>query len=286
MSSSDRERPRISRLFRRTSRVIAGSPGDTQSAASSGAAASASGRASTVARTAAASTTAASAPAPAPAARQGRQSTAAAAPAEGRKSAAPAARRAVETAETRGPTIEVIRSTPLNASHHHQLQEQKARALFAKYNMVLEDSDWYHARPSTDREWIEKKTRLRVHRQCHRCQTSFGNERVCQQCTHVRCKKCPRMPSKGVNDPNKSPYTVLVDTDPKYQKPKDCSLVLTLQGKHGQELVRKHPVHRVRRSCHHCNTLFAGKAQVCESCNHTRCPKCPREPYVYFCLCL
>jgi hypothetical protein len=33
-----------------------------------------------------------------------------------------------------------------------------------------------------------------VHRKCHRCETDFASEKVCNKCHHTRCKKCPRHP--------------------------------------------------------------------------------------------
>ena len=41
---------------------------------------------------------------------------------------------------------------------------------------------------------VHKKIRQRVHRTCHRCQTDFGAEKVCNKCNHNRCNKCPRNP--------------------------------------------------------------------------------------------
>jgi len=41
---------------------------------------------------------------------------------------------------------------------------------------------------------VRKKIRQRVHRTCHRCETDFGAEKVCSNCKHHRCKKCPRDP--------------------------------------------------------------------------------------------
>jgi len=47
----------------------------------------------------------------------------------------------------------------------------------------------------------------------------------------------------------------------------------------GQDLVRKAPRQRVHRTCHRCQTDFAGE-KICKKCSHTRCKNCPREPLV------
>ena len=167
------------------------------------------------------------------------------------------------------PKVDVQRPSD-NAIAYSKLREDKARALFAKYGYTLEQGEW--TRPVTGQvEWIEKKVVMRVHRQCHRCQSTFGSEKVCSNCSHTRCKKCPRFPSKRPKDPGH----VRVDNDPEARAD---SQPLTLLTKHGKEHVRRHPVHRVRRTCHKCSTLFAGKATQCENCKHQRCPQCPREP--------
>jgi len=46
----------------------------------------------------------------------------------------------------------------------------------------------------------------------------------------------------------------------------------------GQELVRKKPLQRVRRTCHDCSTLFLPGNKICNICGHVRCEDCPRDP--------
>jgi len=41
---------------------------------------------------------------------------------------------------------------------------------------------------------VHKEVRQRVHRKCHRCEADFAGEKVCANCKHQRCKKCPRLP--------------------------------------------------------------------------------------------
>lgn len=64
------------------------------------------------------------------------------------------------------------------------------------------------------------------------------------------------------------------------KKKKDYISGLTLPSRTGgQDLVRKAPRQRIHRTCHRCQTDFAGE-KVCKKCNHNRCKKCPREPLV------
>lgn len=167
---------------------------------------------------------------------------------------------------------------------HLRLQEQKARALFEKYNMALEPGEWIPARGTGNTDWVEKKHRIRVHRQCHRCQMGFGTDKNCTQCGHIRCKKCPRFPTKsgGTKEaPSQAKALIAVDNHPRFHPSaatRQAAQPLTMMTKHGTELHYKSPVHRVRRTCHRCDALFNGKATQCETCQHLRCPKCPREP--------
>ncbi|KAL8805243.1 MAG: hypothetical protein Q9200_005504 [Gallowayella weberi] len=77
--------------------------------------------------------------------------------------------------------------------------EERARALFAKYGLTLEPGEWTSP-VKPDAERVEKKIRMRIHRACHHCQTTFGGDRVCNNCSHHRCKKCPRYPSKKAKE--------------------------------------------------------------------------------------
>lgn len=163
------------------------------------------------------------------------------------------------------------------------LQEEKARALFAKYGLTLEPGEW-KTPTRGDVERVEKKVRMRVHRTCHRCSTNFGAEKVCVSCHHTRCKKCPRYPTKKPKDSQakgKGLATGIATDDGAKGKSAAFNAPLTMPHRvTGKELTRRAPVQRVRRTCHKCDILFVGKNSPCESCNHLRCPKCPREPYV------
>ncbi|GBF63286.1 hypothetical protein TMEN_5910 [Trichophyton mentagrophytes] len=113
------------------------------------------------------------------------------------------------------------------------MQEERARALFAKYGLTLEPGEWitgpatgltsspagpashhhhllhHHHHHSTGNglasnisagnslnqvERVEKPIRMRVRRNCHRCLATFGADKVCVKCEHTRCKKCFRYP--------------------------------------------------------------------------------------------
>ena len=166
----------------------------------------------------------------------------------------------------------------MTAKENCAIEEEKARALFAKYGFTLEPGEWIvPATVGVPR--VEKQVRMRIHRTCHRCQTTFGADRVCNVCQHTRCKKCPRFPeSKSKFAKGKGLAVAGVAADDGLNKKADP---LTTQHRAtGNEVVSKAPTQRVRRTCHQCETLFQGKATQCENCKHLRCAKCPRDPYV------
>ncbi|KAK2737425.1 hypothetical protein FQN57_007515 [Myotisia sp. PD_48] len=157
------------------------------------------------------------------------------------------------------------------------MQEERARALFAKYGLTLEPGEWITG-PAIDREVqrVEKPIRMRVRRHCHRCLTTFGADKICVKCQHIRCKKCFRYPPSKTTD-QKGKECAARDLKP--AAPKKGKVVLTIPSKTGgQDLIRKPIRQRVRRTCHICSTLFNGHATECENCRHIRCKKCPRDP--------
>lgn len=124
---------------------------------------------------------------------------------------------------------------------------------------------------------IEKPIRMRVHRTCHKCGTSFGANKICSSCEHTRCTKCPRYPGKKTKKATQGPIAVgeISADDAKGM----YKLLLTKPSKTGgQPLVRKKPKQRVRRTCHSCSTLFQSGTKQCSSCGHIRCEDCPRDP--------
>ncbi|KAG0636609.1 hypothetical protein HOY80DRAFT_1011148 [Tuber brumale] len=171
---------------------------------------------------------------------------------------------------------------------------ERAQALFKKHGLEISTSDWPLSTvlPS-DR--VQKDIRMRVHRTCHKCSTSFGPDKICNSCNHKRCKKCPRQPVKKSKDKGKGKERVgersgvgerpgqvagqAAGRKKKKKKKPAYGVTLTIPSRTGgQDLVRKAPRQRVHRKCHRCQTDFAGE-KICKKCNHTRCRSCPREPF-------
>lgn len=155
--------------------------------------------------------------------------------------------------------------------------EARARALFAKYGLTLEPGEWTSP-IKPDAERVEKKIRMRIHRACHHCQTTFGADRVCNNCKHSRCKKCPRYPTKRAKEPKSQV------AGPGGAHPAVASTALDLKSltmssrATGKQVSYRPAKQRVRRKCHECETPFEGRALECSNCGHARCQACPREP--------
>ncbi|KAF1992662.1 hypothetical protein P154DRAFT_214472 [Amniculicola lignicola CBS 123094] len=206
------------------------------------------------------------------------KSSAATTSAAASSSAPPAEKKETTTAAPPAPAVAApaapaAPSAPVTQHlNRSALQQERARALFAKYGLTLESHEWI-ATPvhpiSVQR--VEKPIRMRVHRTCHRCGTTYGSDKACAKCEHRRCKKCPRYPKK------KMPADKAKDVEAP-QKPKRKKL-LTIPTRDGKELAYQTPTQRVRRTCHKCQELFIPPtATVCKRCQHNRCTKCPREP--------
>ncbi|KAK2841536.1 hypothetical protein FQN49_006163 [Arthroderma sp. PD_2] len=209
-------------------------------------------------------------------------------------------------------------STAPVAHQWTSMQEERARALFAKYGLTLEPGEWITgpatgmtatssgittSQPPREVERVEKPIRMRVRRNCHRCLATFGADKVCVKCEHTRCKKCFRYP------PSKSEHASGHPSGHPSDARKECSqkkivsvagaagtrdrvrdegrkttcnaekIVLTIPSRTGgQDLVRKPVRQRIRRTCHVCDTLFEGNATECLNCKHLRCKRCPRDP--------
>ncbi|KAF2494207.1 hypothetical protein BU16DRAFT_67594 [Lophium mytilinum] len=174
--------------------------------------------------------------------------------------------------ETTTPAAPASASAPVATYQYNRsaVQQERARALFAKYGLTLESHEWITPAASNVQR-VEKPIRMRVHRTCHRCETTFGQERVCAKCQHKRCKKCPRYPKKKVIGDNKDDLVT-------EQRPKK-KMLLTIKSKTGGDLVYQPTKQRVRRTCHKCESFFnPPTATVCEKCEHVRCTRCPRDP--------
>lgn len=185
--------------------------------------------------------------------------------------------------DTKPTFTETSQRLAKTAAASNAIQEEKARAVFVKYGFKLEPGEWTSP-TSGDAERVEKIVRIRIRRTCHRCDISFGADKVCLSCQHTRCKKCPRYPPKRPKDyrgkrQSKGP-AVGVDENFKGTGPSAIGPLTILQRPSEKELFRREPVQRARRLCHKCDTPFDGRAISCENCNHQRCPECPRDPYV------
>lgn len=169
------------------------------------------------------------------------------------------------------------------------MQREKANALFSKYNLSFQVTG---ERSSTDHQFarVAKPIRMRVRRACHRCETTFGPEKVCVNCQHVRCKKCPRFPPAQAEgeEPSMSKIRLhevrakqngMLHLTPHLKlSGNPASPFAKTSGTGGRDFVQKTVHQRVRRHCHLCGTFFAKGTKQCVSCHHLRCKICPRQP--------
>ena len=160
----------------------------------------------------------------------------------------------------------------MTAAENNKIQEEKARALFAKYNMTLEIGEWTPPFKG-DSVRVEKKVRMRIHRHCHRCQTMFGVEKQCAECGHTRCKKCPRSKMTGLKDrKGKSVVAGGLVVDDRYMSMMEPDVLNMPYRRTIRDLGGG-----ARRICHKCQTMFIGNAPQCEACGHQRCAQCPQD---------
>ncbi|KAE9371698.1 hypothetical protein N431DRAFT_492017 [Stipitochalara longipes BDJ] len=130
---------------------------------------------------------------------------------------------------------------------------------------------------------IEKPVRMRIHRICHKCNTTYGGSKVCIGCGHARCTKCPRFPVKKPEGKGKAteaaaPKGDIIEADSWFGLKEEVPLTMPNPKPNGQPLVRKAPRQRVRRTCCKCETLYATGSKTCANCEHGRCTDCPRDP--------
>jgi len=172
-----------------------------------------------------------------------------------------------------------------------QIQEERARRLGAKFGIEFEPHEW--AATEGDVLRIEKAPRMRIHRQCHKCQTGFGAGTECPSCKHVRCKRCTRNPPKQTDAEKEAARTRKEELTrqrkdnapiiPSYDYSDfDKEIVLKRPIRTGtSDLVYRPPRVRVRRYCHACNGLITSNSKqprTCDTCGHKRCDDCPRQP--------
>ncbi|KAK4208441.1 hypothetical protein QBC37DRAFT_70976 [Rhypophila decipiens] len=167
-----------------------------------------------------------------------------------------------------------------------QIFEERAKKLGELYGLELKPSEWHKSEGHALR--VEKPIRMRVHRKCHLCDTSFGLGKECPKCKHVRCKQCPRVPPKRTEaekeESRKKRAAILKERAENAPIIPDWNLtekkvVLRRPAKTGgQDLVHKKPRQRVRRTCCQCEKLFSSGNKTCQACEHARCADCPRDP--------
>ena len=166
-----------------------------------------------------------------------------------------------------------------------QIFAERAKKLGEMYGLELKPSEWHSTEGHVIR--VEKPIRMRVHRKCHLCTTSFGLGKECPKCKHPRCKQCPRVPAKrteaereesrkkraAIIKERAEKAPIIPDWDPTPKK-----IVLKRPAKEGgQDLYYRKPRQRIRRTCCECKALFTG-SKTCGGCQHTRCTDCPRDP--------
>lgn len=130
------------------------------------------------------------------------------------------------------------------------LRYQRAQDVFKKYNLEIDPTDWQQADNSSVPR-VEKKTRMRVRYTCHECKQTFGREKQCSNCPHMRCDSCVRYPAKKTA--GKGKQKVPAETDP-------STMSAPTTG-----------------ACHACKTSFNLGATECENCQHEICSTCLKE---------
>lgn len=130
------------------------------------------------------------------------------------------------------------------------LRYQRAQDIFKKYNLEIDPADWQQADQSGVPR-VEKKTRMRVRYICHECKQTFGREKKCSNCSHMRCASCARYPAKRTGDKGKQ------------RQPRDTASL--------------DPAVPTTGACHECKTAFDIGAAQCENCNHDICSRCLKE---------
>ncbi|KAK5938355.1 hypothetical protein PMZ80_009325 [Knufia obscura] len=133
---------------------------------------------------------------------------------------------------------------------------ERAQAIFQKYNLTLEPADW-HSPSKLNVERVHKRKRQRVHWSCHECKSTFGKEKICPQCSHVRCSTCVRYPPKKKGEKAQ-------------QRTKKLEPVVSSE-------VADVPT---TGACHECKTEFSIGAPACTNCDHQICERCLKETII------
>ncbi|KAF4179986.1 hypothetical protein CNMCM8694_003424 [Aspergillus lentulus] len=206
---------------------------------------------------------------------------------------------------------------PTVVTHWSAIEEEKARALFAKYGLTIESGEWKTPSDMTVQR-VAKPIRMRVRRTCHRCETTFGPDKVCVNCQHIRCTKCPRHTSSKPNDQAQNALETIRAAQghgPPRHKSKELQLTIPSRTG-GQDLVLKpirqrvrrtchrpkphkypdgypgdaeppseppartwkKPRQRVRYTCHKCSTQYRSRETTCSNCGQEKGPETIRDP--------
>jgi hypothetical protein len=191
--------------------------------------------------------------------------------------AAPVEEKPVPTTEPKTPVAETPRPTKVSRA---EINAERARKLGERFQLNIEPHEWNTLAGEKDAWRIEKPIRMRIHRTCHKCNTTFGANKVCANCEHPRCTKCPRYPLKKKEKGKTAVAGVAgaIEVDPVWSPHEKIILTKPSHKAGGQPLVRKKPMQRVRRTCCECSTLYLSGNKICSSCAHTRCADCPRDP--------
>ncbi|OWP00586.1 hypothetical protein B2J93_6023 [Marssonina coronariae] len=185
-----------------------------------------------------------------------------------------------------------------------QIEAARAKKLAERFAVSVEPVP---SGPDKETCRIEKPIRLRVHRACHVCNTSFGSNKTCAQCQHVRCKACPRSPYKKADrarerEKEKLAVPVVAIEPDTYWGLREQLLLTKPNPKPGAQPDNKkyypdgypgdapspNPSQPVKYKCHKCTKVFppvphAAGAETtapleCLRCKHVRCVDCPRAP--------
>ncbi|PQE13792.1 Zinc finger RING FYVE PHD-type protein [Rutstroemia sp. NJR-2017a BVV2] len=190
---------------------------------------------------------------------------------------APAEEKPVPATEPKTPVPETPRPTKVSRA---EINAERARKLGERFQLNIEPHEWATLAGEKDAWRIEKPIRMRIHRTCHKCNTTFGANKVCGNCEHPRCTKCPRYPLKKKEKGKTAVAGVAgaIEVDTVWSPHEKIALTKPSLKAGGQPLVRKKPMQRVRRTCCECSTLYLSGNKICSSCAHTRCADCPRDP--------
>ncbi|KAH7031246.1 uncharacterized protein B0I36DRAFT_243009 [Microdochium trichocladiopsis] len=172
-----------------------------------------------------------------------------------------------------------------------QIQDERARRLGARFGIEFEPQEWANTEGDVLR--IDKAPRMRIHRQCHKCQSGFGSGNECPSCKHMRCKQCIRNPPKRTEAEKEAARARKEELI--RQRVENAPIIPSYDYSHitaeiilkrpsratSGDLVFRPPRVRVRRNCHVCSTLITSDSKqlrTCDTCGHKRCDDCPRHP--------